>query len=92
MLKEKSAHLDAAYNQHAPEAAGPRRYPELDQEFTAFCADSILTERGPRRPRPWRTPGAMKEKEALLRKADWLRQFKATLIQDINAADTRAAG
>ena len=87
-LKEKSAQLDAAFHQQAQEAAEKDHAAtlKLDKEFTALCADYQFDQaRAAAAAAVVDTPGATKEKEALVRKADWLRQFKATLIQDINA-------
>lgn len=88
-MKQKSAQLDPIFNQHAEEVARRDREDtlKLDRQFAVLCAgfqfDQAKVATGAV---PVETPGATKEKEALLRKADWLRQFKATLISDINTA------
>jgi hypothetical protein len=87
-LKKKSAMLDASYKEHIAQAR------QLDQgalndakrKYAAFCADlrfsdALAAVQGA----SVSTPDAVKERDALLKKAAWLCQFKALLIQDINA-------
>jgi hypothetical protein len=87
-LRKKSAALDASYNQRIAEAR------QLDQgvlndakrKYAAFCADfrfadALAAVQGA----AVSTPDAVKERDGLLKKAGWLCQFKALLIQDVNA-------
>jgi hypothetical protein len=87
-LKKRSATLDATYNQQAAEAKqqdeetlndAKRKYAaacealRFDDAYVAAQAATVTTTDG------------IKERDGLLKKAAWLRQFKALLVQDINA-------
>jgi len=87
-LKEKSAELDAAYNQRVAE--GTQRdqglLSDAKRKYAALCPDFRFDEAlAAVEAATVSTSGAVQEKEALLKKAGWLCQFKAQLIQDINA-------
>jgi hypothetical protein len=86
-LKKKSADLDPAYNQRVADEK------QRDQtllgdariKYAAFCADFRFDE-GYAAIAAAGVTGSdgVKEKAAMLKKAEWLKQFKTQLIQDIN--------
>ena len=87
-LKKRSADLDAAYFQRVAEEKQRDQALLADarRKFAAYCADFQFDEaRAAVDAAAVSSPEAATEKEMLLKKADWLRQFKAQLIQDINS-------
>jgi hypothetical protein len=88
-LKKRSAALDSSYNQHA---ANVLRYDQgvlykAKRKYAAFCADFQFADaRAAIQSVAVSTPDAVKERDGLLKKASWLCQFKALLIQDINTS------
>jgi hypothetical protein len=87
-LKKKSAALDASYNQRMAQAQ-QHDLSVLDdakRKYAAFCADFRFTDaQAAVQASSVSTPDATKERDGLLKKSAWLCQFKALLIQDINA-------
>ena len=87
-IKKKSADLDPAYNQHV--AQEKQRDEALLQDarskYTAYCADFRFDDaRAVVDAAAVTGADAVKEKAAMLKKADWLRRFKTQLINDINS-------
>jgi len=86
-LKAKSAALDAPYNEHIADVNRQDQAVLADakQKYDAWCADLRFDD-------AWQAVNAavvtgtqgIWERQALLKKADWLREFKAQLIMDIN--------
>ncbi|MGA3170918.1 MAG: serine/threonine-protein kinase [Chthoniobacteraceae bacterium] len=86
-LKAKSAALDAPYYEHIAEVGRQDQAVLLDakQKYDADCADMRFDD-------AWKAVNAavvsgtqgILERQALLKKAGWLREFKAQLIIDIN--------
>ena len=88
MLKKKSAQLDAPYLQHlADEKQRDQGFlDDAKRKYTTYCADYRFEEAHAAVDAAAVTGSdAVQEKGRLLKKADWLRKFKAQLIQDINA-------
>jgi hypothetical protein len=86
-LKKKSTDLDAAFNQRV--ATEKQRDQDLlaeaKRKYASLCADFRFDEaRAAVEGLAVSGPEAVREKEALIKKAGWLHQFKAQLIQDIN--------
>ncbi len=86
-LKKKSAALDSTYNQQLAEAQQLDRsvLNDAKRKYAAFCADLRFADaRAAVLAASVSTPDAAKERDAMLKKATWLCQFKEQLIQDIN--------
>ena len=87
-LQKTSAGLNAAYNQQVDEAKQHDQAALLDakHKYAAFCANYRFDDaQAAIEAATVSTPEGTKQKAVLLKKAEWLRQFKAQLIQDINA-------
>jgi len=87
-LKQKSAALDAGYNQRLAQqkqaddellSDAKRRYAAACSVFNFDGVEAALQAASVT------SPDAVKEKDVLLKKAAWLREFKALLVQDVNA-------
>jgi hypothetical protein len=88
-IKKKSAALDAAYDQQIAQAeqADQGVLNDAKRKYAAFCADFRFTEaRAAVQSATVSTPDGTKQRDALMKKATWLCQFKAMLIQDINTS------
>jgi serine/threonine protein kinase len=86
-LKQQSTELDAAYNQRiaAEKQADERVMDDAKRKYAAACAAMRFDEaQAAVEAAAVTTPDGVREKGALLKKAGWLREFKAQLIQDIN--------
>jgi hypothetical protein len=87
-VKKKSAELDATYNQQIVDEKQHDQAALLDakNKYAALCADYQFDQaRAAVDAAAVTGTEALQEKAAMLKKADWLRQFKAQLILDINA-------
>jgi hypothetical protein len=88
-LKRQSATLDAAYQQQAAQALDQDQAALADaqRKYAAACAELRFTDaEAAVQGASVSTPDARKGRDALLKKAAWLREFKALLIQDINTS------
>ena len=87
-LKKKSADLDANYNQHLVEGSqhDDQALATAKQKYAAAIAVFHFDEaRAALNAAIVTGTAAVQARTVLLKKADWLHQFKAQLIQDINA-------
>ncbi len=86
-LKRKSAALDAAYIEQAARAtqSDAEALNDAKRKFAAYSAEFRFADaKAALQGAAVSTPDAVKERDTLVRKAVWLCQFKALLIQDIN--------
>ena len=89
-LKKRSAAEDAAYYQRITDQkqSDDAALAEAKQKYAALCADFRFDDARAAvaaAPVTGADPDAQYERDTMLKKADWLRQFKAQLVQDINA-------
>jgi hypothetical protein len=86
-IKKKSAQLDATYYERIADAKQREEglLADAKRVYAADCVEFRFDEaRAAIAAVNVTGPDALQEKAAQLKKADWLRQFKAQLIQDIN--------
>jgi hypothetical protein len=86
-IEKKSAELDAAYNQRvaALKQQDDSILTDAKRKYAACCADFRFDDaRAAIDAAAVTGSDAVREKQAILKKADWLRQFKTQLMHDVN--------
>jgi serine/threonine protein kinase len=86
-LKRNSASLDAQFYQQAAQAKqqDAQGLADAKRQYEAACASLNFDQaESAVNAANVTTPDGIREKDALLKKARWLRQFKELLVQDIN--------
>jgi hypothetical protein len=86
-LKRRSAALDAAYNQQTTHAlqADQAALDDAKRKYAAFCADFRFNDAlAAVQAASVSGAEAARERDGLVKKATWLCQFKALIIQDVN--------
>ena len=87
-LKRKSAALDVTYNSQVAlsKAQDSTALNDAKRKYAVFCPDLRFSDAlAAAQAASVSTPDGVREKDALVKKATWLVQFKNLLIQDINS-------